>query len=260
MADEHVLQERDGAVLVVTINRPRVLNALGRDTLVALDRVMGAARAEEGVRAVVLTGAGDRAFAAGADIQELADHPPGGGRAFARNGQGVFRRIEQLGKPVIAAVNGYALGGGCELAMACTLRVAADTARFGLPEVDLGIIPGYGGSQRLPRLVGRGRALALMLTGEFVTANEAHRIGLVDRVVAPARLMAEARELAQRLAQKPVRAVRAVLDVVDRGIEMPFEDALEYEASRFGVLCDTDEMHRAVHAFLDRRKSGRSHS
>src|SRR6187401_2207667 len=178
MAYENLLVERDGAALIVTINRPSKLDALNTQTLTELGLVLDAASADEGVRALVLTGAGEKAFVAGADIEELSVQTPVTGREHARKGQALFDRIERLGKPVIAAVNGFALGGGCELAMACTMRLAADTAKFGQPEIDLGIIPGFGGSQRLARLVGRGRALALLLGGHRIGAVEAERIGL----------------------------------------------------------------------------------
>ena len=182
MADENLLTERDGAVLIITINRPAVLNALNTPTMEELDRVMSAAQADESVRVLVITGSGEKSFIAGADINELAVLTPAQGKEHARFGQQIFDRIEQLGKPVIAALNGFALGGGCELAMACTLRLAADIARLGQPEINLGIIPGYAGSQRLPRLVGRGRALEILLTGDMIPAQRAYEIGLVNRV------------------------------------------------------------------------------
>src|SRR6186997_3350737 len=182
MAYENLLIERADAVLMVTISRPAVLNALNAQTLTELSSVINDAAADDGVRVIVLTGAGEKAFVAGADIKELAVQTPVAGRDHARKGQALFDRIERLGKPVIAAVNGFALGGGCELAMACTMRLASETAKFGQPEINLGLLPGYAGSQRLPRLVGRGRALELLLTGAMISADEAHRIGLVNRV------------------------------------------------------------------------------
>src|SRR5688572_2595128 len=202
MSFENLLVERDGAVTLITLSRPKVLNALNAQTLDELTAAFDEVAADAGTRVVILTGAGDNAFVAGADINELAVQTPVGGRDHARRGQRLFDRIERLGKPVIAAVNGFALGGGCELAMACTLRVAADTARLGQPEINLGIIPGYAGTQRLARLIGRGRALEVLLTGDQLPASEAHRIGLVDRVVPAAELMAEARKLAAILAAK----------------------------------------------------------
>ncbi|HXT70855.1 MAG TPA: enoyl-CoA hydratase-related protein [Vicinamibacterales bacterium] len=254
MAYENLLTERDGAVLVVTINRPDKLNALNTATVNELDRAMAEARADDGVRAIVLTGAGEKSFVAGADINELAVQSPVSGREHARSGQAVFDRIESLGKPVIAAVNGFALGGGCELAMACTIRVAADSAKFGQPEINLGLIPGYAGSQRLPRLVGRGRALELLLTGAPIDAQEAHRIGLVNKVVPGAELMTQARALAQTLAAKAPVAVRYILDVVAGGLEMSFADAETYEATLFGLIATTEDMREGTKAFLEKRK------
>jgi enoyl-CoA hydratase len=205
------------------------------------------------VRVIVLTGAGDRAFIAGADINELAVQTPVGGREHARAGQALFDRIERLGKPVIAAVNGFALGGGCELAMACTIRLAAETAKFGQPEINLGLIPGYAGSQRLPRLVGRGRALELLLSGAPITAEEAWRIGLVNRVVPAADLGGEARKLAHALAAKAPVAVRYILDAVITGSEMPLAEAQTYEATLFGLVSTTEDMREGTRAFLEKR-------
>ncbi len=254
MAFENVLVEQDGAVLVVTINRPKVLNALDARTLAELDEVFTDAARRDDVRVVVLTGAGEKSFVAGADINELSVQTPVGGREHARRGQALFNRIEQLGKPVIAAVNGFALGGGCELAMACTLRLAADSARFGQPEINLGLLPGYAGSQRLPRLVGRGRALELLLTGTQISAEEAHRIGLVNRVVPAAELATEARSLAQAIAAKAPIAVRYILEAVNGGLEMSLTDAQDYEATLFGLVSTTDDMREGTKAFLEKRK------
>jgi enoyl-CoA hydratase len=254
MADDNVLIERDGSVLILTLNRPKVLNALNVETLDALSRAIDAARGDAGVRVIVITGAGDRSFVAGADINELAAQTPVDGREHARRGQALFDRIERLGKPVIAAINGFALGGGCELAMACTIRLAADTARLGQPEINLGLIPGYAGSQRLPRLVGRGRALELLLTGNPVTADEAWRIGLVNKVVPAADLMAEARGLAQALAAKAPVAVRYILESVSGGLDMAFEDGQDYEATLFGLVATTEDMREGTRAFLEKRK------
>lgn len=254
MAYDNLLVERDGAVVIVTINRPKVLNALNASTLAELDQVVGDAARDAGVRALVVTGSGDRAFVAGADINELSVQTPVGGREHARRGQALFDRIERLGKPVIAAVNGFALGGGCELAMACTIRLAADTAKFGQPEINLGLMPGYAGSQRLPRLVGKGRALELLLTGLPISAEDAWRIGLVNRVCPAAELMTDARALAHALAEKAPIAVRYILDAVGSGLEMTFQEAEDYEATLFGLVATTEDMREGTRAFLEKRK------
>ncbi len=251
---EHILVERDGAVATITINRPKVLNALSTATLDELRRAILALKHDDGVRAVIITGAGDRSFIAGADINELAQQTPIGGREHAIRGQHVLDLIENMGKPVIAAINGYALGGGCELAMACTIRIAADTAKLGQPEINLGIIPGYGGTQRLPRLIGRGRALELLLTGDQITAVDAYRLGLVNRVVTSANLMGEARKLAQALAAKAPIAVRYIIDAVNKGLQMPMPDAQVFEATLFGLVSTTDDMREGTAAFLEKRK------
>ena len=255
MAYENLLVERDGGVLTITINRPKVLNALNAATLAELDQEIAMARDDAAVRAIILTGAGEKSFVAGADINELAVQTPVAGREHARHGQSLFDRIERLGKPVIAAVNGFALGGGCELAMACTIRIAADNAKFGQPEINLGLIPGYAGSQRLPRLVGRGRALELLLTGNQITAEEAHRIGLVNKVVPAASLQAEAKTLAALLASKAPVAVRYILEAVAGGLEMKFADAQDYEATLFGLVSTTEDMREGTKAFLEKRKA-----
>ena len=223
-------------VAVVTLDRPKALNALNAATLVELDAAFEDLAADTAIRAILLTGAGDRAFAAGADIRELAAMAPEEGRAFALRGQGVFRRIETLGKPVIACIRGFALGGGCELAMACTFRIAAEDARLGQPEVKLGIIAGYGGTQRLPRLVGRGAALKLLLTGAIIDAREALRIGLVDEVVPVADLMTRAEALATEIAANAPIAIAETLRAVDEGLSLPLELALLREAARFDAL------------------------
>ena len=206
------------------------------------------------MRAVILTGAGEKSFVAGADINELAMQTPTSGREHAIAGQHVLDLVEHLGKPVIAAINGYALGGGCELAMACTIRIAADTAKLGQPEINLGIVPGYAGTQRLARIVGRGRALELLLTGDQVSAQEAHRLGLVNRVVPAADLMAEAKTLAAALASKAPIAVRYILEAVHKGVEMPFAQAQTFEATLFGLVASTDDMREGTRAFLEKRK------
>ncbi len=253
MTMSHLQISRDGAVATITIDRQAARNALDTATIDQLRRAVLDVRHDDGIRTVILTGAGDKAFVAGADIGELGGLTPMAARAFALRGQHVFDLLEHLGKPVIAAVNGYALGGGCELAMACTLRLAADTARFGQPEVNLGVLPGYGGTQRLPRLVGRGRALELMLRGHLIDAAEALRIGLVDRVVRAAELMPAARELAAELAAKPPLAVRAILDAVARGLEMPLAEGQAHEATLFGLIAGTEDMREGTRAFLEKR-------
>jgi enoyl-CoA hydratase len=250
-----LLLERDGAVAIVTINRPQVLNALNSQTLDELRRAVLDLKRDESVRVVILTGAGAKAFVAGADINELAVQTPTGGREHALAGQHVFDLVENMGKPVIAAINGYALGGGCELAMACTLRLAADTARLGQPEIALGLIPGYAGTQRLPRLVGKGRAMAIMLTGAPIAADEALRIGLVNLVFPAAELMAEARKLAQQLAGAAPMAMRYIINAVNKGMEMPFAEACQYEATLFGLVASTDDMREGTAAFLQKRKA-----
>jgi enoyl-CoA hydratase len=252
---ENLLIERDGPVAIVTVNRPKVLNALNTQTLDELRRAMLAFRYDDGVRAVVVTGSGEKSFIAGADINELAVQSPTGGREHALKGQHVLDLIENMGKPVIAAINGFALGGGCELAMACTIRLAAETARLGQPEINLGIIPGYAGTQRLARLVGRGRALELLLTGDQIPAAEAHRLGLVNRVVPAAELMAEARKLAATLAAKAPIAVRYILEAVNKGLQMPFADGQAFEATLFGLVASTEDMREGTAAFLQKRKA-----
>ena len=253
MPFDNLLIERDAAVATVTINRPKVLNALNVQTLDELRRVMLELKHDASIKVVILTGSGERAFAAGADINELAQQTPLAGRALALSGQHVFDTIENLGKPVIAAINGFALGGGCELAMACTLRLASDTAKLGQPEINLGLLPGYGGTQRLPRLVGKGRALELMLVGAPIDANEAARIGLVNRVVPAGELLAAARSLASTLAAKAPVAIAFILDAVHRGLEMPFGEGCLHEATLFGLVASTDDMREGTRAFLEKR-------
>jgi enoyl-CoA hydratase len=251
---ENLLIERDEAVAVVTINRPSVLNAINAPTLDGLRRAILDLQRDDSVRVVVLTGAGEKAFVAGADIHELAVQTPTSGREHAIAGQHVFDLVENMGKPVIAAINGYALGGGCELAMACTIRIAANTAKIGLPEITLGILPGYAGTQRLARLVGKGKAMELILTGTPVTADEAARIGLVNRVVPAADLMADVRSLAGHLGKQPPVAVRYILSAINKGLEMPFAEACVFEATLFGLVASTEDMREGTRAFLEKRK------
>ena len=252
---QNLLFEHDGGVATITINRPKVLNALNSQTLDELRRVILACRHDDGVRCVIVTGAGEKSFIAGADINELSVQTPTGGREHAMSGQHVLDLIENLGKPVIAAINGFALGGGCELAMACTLRIAADTARFGQPEINLGLIPGFAGTQRLARLVGKTKAMELVLTGSPITAAEALAIGLVNRVVPAADLMTSAHALAADLAAKPPVALRYAMQAIASGLEMPFSEACRLEAALFGLVCATDDMKEGTRAFLEKRKA-----
>jgi enoyl-CoA hydratase len=247
-----IVEVRDG-VAVVTVNRPEKLNALSDRVMDELDAAFAALGADAAVRGVILTGAGEKAFVAGADIGELATQTPAEGRERSIRGQSVLDRIEDLGKPVVAAVGGFALGGGCELALACHVRVASDGARLGTPEVKLGIMCGYGGTQRLPRLVGKGRALEMLLTGEMVDAQEALRIGLVNRVVPKEKLLAEAEALLRKmLANGPV-SLRFTLEAVNDGLEMPLDEAQRAEATLFGLICSTGDMKEGTKAFLEKR-------
>ncbi|MFI5249596.1 MAG: enoyl-CoA hydratase/isomerase family protein [Gemmatimonadales bacterium] len=242
----------DERIATLTVNRPDKLNALNAATIGELGSAIDDLRARSDVAGIILTGAG-RAFIAGADIGELASQTPDAARARALRGQAVFRRFETSPKPVIAAVNGFALGGGCELALACHVRIASETAKFGQPEVRLGLIPGYGGTQRLPRLIGRGRALQLLLTGEIIDAAEGFRLGLVNRVVAAGELLDAARAMvAQMLANGPL-AVAACIDVAGRGLDMTLDDGLALEAEHFGHLAGTSDMTEGTRAFLEKR-------
>ena len=238
----------------ITVNRPDKLNALNGTVISELGAVAEAVGSDPSVQAVILTGAGPKAFVAGADINELRTQGPMDGKARARAGQLVFRSFERLNKPVIAAVNGFALGGGCELAMACHIRIASDTAKFGQPEVKLGLLPGYGGTVRLPRIVGKARALELLLTGAIIDAAEALRIGLVSRVVPSEKLLAEAEAFARGIMEQGPLAVRSVLEAVDAGFEMSQEDALLLESTLFGLLSSTADMREGTSAFLEKRK------
>jgi len=254
MADyRHLIVEQAGGLATVTINRPDKLNALNAELVAELDAAFRGLGQDDGVRAIVLTGSGDKAFVAGADIAELASMDAMRGITVSRLGQAAFREIELLRKPVIAAVNGFALGGGLELALACHLRIASERARFGAPEVKLGIIPGYGGTVRLPRLVGRARALQLILTGEMISAEEAHRIGLVNDVVPPQALMDAARGLAHKIAENAPLAVAMALEAVDIGYTATTEDALRSESNMFGLLASTADMREGMSAFLEKR-------
>lgn len=250
---ENLLVEPAGAVATITVNREKALNALNLATLGELRAAFTAARDDAAVRAVILTGAGPKAFVAGADIRELKENTPLTAKAVARAGQELFSFIERLGKPVVAAINGFCLGGGLELASACTFRTAAKTALLGLPEVKLGVIPGYGGTQRLPRLVGIGRAMELILTGEPIPAEEAWRIGLVNHVFEPAELLAKTREIVDKILARGPVAVRFALEVAYRGLDMPLDEGLNAESNLFGLLCTTADMREGMAAFLEKR-------
>ncbi len=255
MPYDNLLYEVTDAIALVTVNRPEKLNPLNRDTVNAIGECFADVAADPDVKAVIVTGAGERAFVAGADINQLAELTGLGGREWGLHGQGIFGRIENLVKPVIAAVNGYALGGGLELAMACHIRVASENAKLGQPEVKLGIVPGYGGTQRLPRLVGKGRALEMILTGDPITADEAYRIGLVNHVVPKADLIPTARRIASRILENGPVAVALSLQAVNRGLEMPLDSALDWEASQFGLSCATEDIREGTRAFLEERKA-----
>jgi enoyl-CoA hydratase len=253
MAFETLLFEVRDGIAFVTVNRPDKLNALNQTVIAELDEIAHRLDDEAGIRAAILTGAGPKAFVAGADIGELATADATSAAALSRTGSTVFRRIERLGKPVVAAVNGFALGGGCELAMACHLRIASTSARFGQPEVKLGTCPGYGGTVRLPRLVGRGAAIELLCSGAMIDAAEALRIGLVNRVVAPDQLLGEAERLARSILANGPLAVRACLDLVEAQETMPLDDALALESGRFGTLAGTADFREGTAAFLAKR-------
>jgi enoyl-CoA hydratase len=239
-------------IATITINRPDKLNALNNRVIAELGAAIDAARADDTVGGVIVTGAG-RAFVAGADIAELEEHAVEAMKLLARRGQEVFGRFESSPKPTIAAVNGFALGGGCELAMSCHVRIASDAAKFGQPEVKLGLTPGYGGTQRLPRLIGKGRALQLLMTAEMIDANEAYRIGLVNRVVPAAELMGAAVTMMRAMLANGPLAVATCIAVVNAGIDLPLDKALELEASRFGDLAATADKREGTRAFLEKR-------
>jgi enoyl-CoA hydratase len=251
---ETLLLDVADRIATVTVNRPETLNALNAVAKRELAEVFRALRTDPGVDVVILTGAGEKAFVAGTDIRELQALDHEGGTKFAAGGQDVFDRIEGLGKPVIAAVNGFALGGGCELALACHLRIAADSARFGQPEVSLGVIPGYGGTQRLPRAVGRARAMEMILTGAMIDAQEALRIGLVNAVVPRGELPGAARAMAATIASKAQPAVRLALKAVSLSADTTQADGMQREAELFGDACDTNDFREGVAAFLEKRK------
>jgi enoyl-CoA hydratase/carnithine racemase len=248
-----ILYEKKGAIAYVTLNRPKVLNALNKGLIAELKAAFEDARDDSAVRGVILTGTGDKAFAAGADVSEILNDTPLQAEEKTRFGQAVTSLIENLGKPVIAAVNGYAVGGGCELAMACTIRVAAETAKFGQPEVKLGIMPGYGGTQRLPRLVGKGRALQLILTGDIINAQEAYRIGLVNEIVPNADLIERAEAILKRINSNAPQGVKFSIEAVNKGLETSLDEGLCLEASLFAICAATEDKKEGTSAFLAKR-------
>ena len=250
---ENLLYEKKGAVAYITLNRPKVLNALNKATIAELTAVFGDSRDDAAVRGVIFTGAGDKAFAAGADVSEVVNDTPLEAEEKTRYGQALTTLIENLGKPVIAAVNGFALGGGCELAMACTIRLAAETAKFGQPEVKLGIMPGYGGTQRLPRLIGKGRALQLILSGDIISAQEAYRIGLVNEVVPNDSLMARAEVILKQIDSNAPQSVKFSIEAVNKGLETSLSEGLLLEASLLAICAATEDKKEGTSAFLAKR-------
>jgi len=253
MAYENLLYEKRDGIAFITFNRPKVLNALNRKTVEELRDVLVDARDDASVRVLVLTGAGEKSFVAGADIVELAQRTAVDGKDFSLFGQGVVHLLEAMGKPSICAINGFALGGGCELALSCTIRIASKNAKLGQPEVKLGIIPGYGGSQRLVRLCGKGVAHELCLTGEMITAEEAQRVGLVNRIYELAELLPAAEAMAKKIIANAPLAVKYTMEAIERGIEMPQEEGLFLEATLFGLSCATEDMREGTKAFLEKR-------
>ncbi len=253
MAYENLLYEKRDRIGFITFNRPKVLNALNRKTMEELRDILTAAREDDEVRVLILTGAGEKSFVAGADIGELAVQTPVGGKETAAFGQGVLHLLETLGKPSIAAINGFALGGGCEVALACSMRLAGKTAKLGQPEVKLGIMTGYGGSQRLTRLCGKGVAYELCLTGEMISAEEALRIGLVNHVYEPAELLPAAEALAKKIIANAPLSVKYTMEAIERGTEMPLAEGQYLETTLFGLLAATEDMREGTRAFLEKR-------
>jgi enoyl-CoA hydratase len=250
---ENILYEKKDGIAYITFNRPKVLNALNRMTVEELRHALLDARGDESVRVLILTGAGEKSFVAGADIGELAQQTPVNGKEFSLYGQSVFHLLETMGKPSICAINGFALGGGCELALSCTIRIASKTAKLGQPEVKLGIIPGYGGTQRLTRLCGKGVAHELCLSGEMITSEEALRIGLVNHIYEPAELIPAAEAIAKKIIANAPVAVKFTMEAIERGMEMSQEEGLFLEATLFGLACATEDMREGTKAFLEKR-------
>ena len=255
MTFDNILLEKKSAIAYITVNRPKVLNALNTAAMEELGVAFQEIKDDPSIRVAVLTGSGEKAFVAGADIGELAKQDPVSGKKFSHRGQAVLDLIENLGKPVIACINGFALGGGCELALACTMRLASDNAKLGQPEVKLGILPGYGGTQRLPRLVGKGLAMQMILAGEMITAQEAHRIGLVNEVVAAGQLIARAEEIARAIIRNAPLAIQYCLEAVNHGMEMTLQEGLFLEATLFAVSCSTEDKKEGTSAFLEKRSA-----
>src|SRR5208283_2074019 len=250
---QNIRFEKKNQIAYVTVDRPKVLNALNMATMQELKQAFASIKDDDEIRVVILTGAGEKAFVAGADIGELSQHSPVSAKEYTHKGQAVVDAIENLGKPVIACVNGFALGGGCELAMACTMRLASDNAKFGQPEVKLGLIPGYGGTQRLPRLVGKGLAMQQVLTGEMISAQEAYRIGLVNEVTAAADLIPRAEAIAAKIIANAPLAVQYAMEAVNKGMEMTLAEGLYLEATLFGICCATEDRKEGTTAFLGKR-------
>ncbi|ODA38990.1 short-chain-enoyl-CoA hydratase [Desulfosporosinus sp. BG] len=254
MEYSNLLLEKNGAVAVLTINRPKALNALNSDTLSELSTALDELGRDSSVKAVILTGSGEKAFVAGADISQMKDFNALEGRLFAQLGQATFRKIELLPQPVIAAINGFALGGGCELALACDIRLASENAKFGQPEVTLGLTAGFGGTQRLPRLVGTGLASELLFTGDIIDVQEAYRIGLVNHVYPLDTLMEEAQKLAKRIAGRAPAAVQLSKSAIQRGVNMDLDSAQAFEATAFGLTCSTQDQTEGCTCFVEKRK------
>lgn len=249
----NLLFENEDGIGILTMNRPKALNALNSETLSELSSLVDEIAADDSVKAVIITGA-ERSFVAGADIVEMLNFSAAEGRTFGQLGQATFLKIEKMNKPVIAAINGFALGGGCELSMACDIRIASEKAKFGQPEVGLGIVPGFGGTQRLPRLVGKGKAKEIIFTGDIFDAQEALRIGLVQKVVAPEELMETAKAMAKRIMKNGPYAVRLCKDAINMGLDIDLASGQEYEATLFAVTCATDDKKEGMSAFVDKRK------
>jgi enoyl-CoA hydratase len=250
---ENILLEKKNSIAYVTLNRPKVLNALNMATMEELRAAFTDIKNDSSIRVAIMTGSGEKAFIAGADIGELAKNDAVSAKEYTHKGQSVLDLIENLGKPVIACINGFALGGGCEIAMACTMRLASENAKLGQPEVKLGIIPGYGGTQRLPRLVGKGMAMQLVLAGEMISAQEAHRIGLVNEVTAAGDLIPRAEAIAQKIIANAPLAVQYAMEAVNKGMEMTLAEGLYLEAALFGVACATEDKKEGTTAFLEKR-------